>query len=189
MTEARPRCPWAIGNPLTLKYHDEEWGVPQHDDRRLYELLVLEGAQAGLSWETVLNKRENYRRAFDSFDIERIADYGQTDIERLVADPGIIRNHRKIASAIENARRILEVREEVGSFDAYIWHFVDGHPIKNRFRSLSELPARTTESERMSKELRKRGFQFVGPTICYAYMQAVGMVNDHLVDCFRYGEV
>ncbi len=172
-----------------LAYHDTEWGVPLHDDRALFELLILEGAQAGLSWETILKKRENYRKAFDGFDPERIARYGERDVERLLADPGIVRNRLKIAATILNAKGFLQARDEFGSFDEYIWRFVGGRPIKNGFRSLSELPAKTAESEAMSMELRRRGFKFVGPTICYAFMQAVGMVNDHTVDCFRYDEV
>ena len=169
-----------------IEYHDREWGVPLHDDRKLFEFLVLEGAQAGLSWETVLNKRENYRKAFDDFEPTRIAQYTEKDIERLIADPGIIRNRLKIAAAITNAQRFLDVQKEFGSFDNYIWQFVGGRPIKNKFKSLSELPAKTKESEAMSKDLRQRGFKFVGPTICYAFMQAVGMVNDHTIYCFRY---
>ncbi len=183
------RCPWAIENTLILEYHDREWGVPEHDDRKLYELLVLEGAQAGLSWETVLRKRENYRVAFDDFNYELVMEYTDADVDRLVSDPGIIRNRLKISAAIENARQVQKLVKEVGSFDQYIWRFVDRSPIKNVFRSLSELPSKTAISERMSKKLRARGFKFVGPTICYAFMQAVGMVNDHLVDCFRYEEV
>ncbi len=183
------RCPWAHISPLTLEYHDKEWGVPVHDDRTLFEFLTLEGAQAGLSWETILNKRENYRRAFDNFDAARIARYTERDVERLLADAGIVRNRLKVAATVNNAQRFLEVREEFGSFDTYIWRFVDGKPIKNSFRALSEMPAKTEESEAMSKELRRRGFKFVGPTICYAFMQAVGMVNDHTIRCFRYAEV
>ncbi len=187
--DAPPRCSWAGGSPLMLQYHDTEWGVPAHDDRTLFEFLVLEGAQAGLSWETILKKRENYRRAFDNFDATRIARYGERDVERLLADAGIVRNRLKVAATVNNAQRTLEVREEFGSFDRYIWRFVGGKPVKNSFRSLSEMPAKTAESEAMSVELLRRGFKFVGPTICYAFMQAVGMVNDHTVDCFRYDEV
>ncbi len=172
-----------------LAYHDKEWGVPVHDDRTLFEFLTLEGAQAGLSWETILKKRENYRRAFDNFDAARIARYTGRDVERLLADAGIVRNRLKVAAAVNNAQRFLEVREEFGSFEEYIWRFVDGRPIKNSFQALSEMPAKTEESEAMSKELRRRGFKFVGSTICYAFMQAVGMVNDHTVGCFRYAEV
>ncbi len=172
-----------------LAYHDNEWGVPVHEDRTLFEFLTLEGAQAGLSWETILKKRENYRKAFDNFDAARIARYDERDVERLLADAGIVRNRLKVAATVNNAQRFLEVREEFGSFEEYIWRFVGGRPIKNSFRALSEMPATTEESEAMSKELRRRGFKFVGSTICYAFMQAVGMVNDHTVDCFRYDEV
>ncbi len=163
--------------------------MPAHDDRTLFELLILEGAQAGLSWETILKKRENYRRAFDGFDPARIARYGERDIKSLLADSGIVRNRLKVAAAVNNARRVLKAQKEFGSFDRYVWTFVGGRPIKNRFRSLSEMPAKTAESEAMSKDLLRRGFKFVGPTICYAFMQAVGMVNDHTIDCFRYDEV
>lgn len=183
------RCPWAESSPLMRAYHDTEWGVPLHDDRKLFEFLVLEGAQAGLSWETVLRKRENYRKAFDSFDPVLVALYTDEDVERLLANPGIIRNRRKILSAINNARRFLEVQDEFGSFDAYIWQFVDGQPVKNAFGVDAEVPVTAPEAEAMSKDLRKRGFTFVGPTICYAHIQATGMVNDHLVSCFRHGEV
>lgn len=183
------RCPWAESSPLMRAYHDTEWGVPLHDDRELFEFLVLEGAQAGLSWETVLRKRENYRKAFDSFDPVLVALYTDEDVERLLANPGIIRNRRKILSAINNARRFLEVQDEFGSFDAYIWQFVDGQPVKNAFGVDAEVPATSPEAEAMSKDLRKRGFTFVGPTICYAHIQATGMVNDHLVSCFRHREV
>lgn len=172
-----------------LDYHDREWGVPLHDDRKLFEFLVLEGAQAGLSWETILKKRENYRRAFHDFDPGRIARYGEADIQRLLADPGIVRNRLKIAAAILNAQRLLQVQEEFGSFDSYVWQFVGGRPIKNRFTSLSEIPPRTAQSDAMSKDLQQRGFKFVGSTICYAFMQAVGLVNDHTIDCFRHDEV
>ena len=172
-----------------LDYHDREWGVPLHDDRALFEFLMLEGAQAGLSWETILKKRENYRRAFDDFDPARIARYDEGDAERLLADPGIVRNRLKVQAAIVNAQKLLDVQEEFGSFDSYIWQFVGGKPIKNAFRSLSEIPAKTAQSDAMSKDLLRRGFKFVGSTICYAFMQAVGMVNDHIIDCFRYNEV
>ncbi len=172
-----------------LAYHDKEWGVPVHDDRTLFEFLTLEGAQAGLSWETILNKRENYRRAFHDFDPALVARYGERDVERLLGDAGIVRNRLKVAATVNNAQRFLEVREEFGSFDEYIWRFVGGTPIKNSFRALSEMPAKTEESEAMSKELRRRGFKFVGSTICYAIMQAVGMVNDHTIGCFRYAEL
>lgn len=183
------RCSWALGDSLLLDYHDKEWGVPEHDENRLYELLVLEGAQAGLSWMTILRKREGYRRAFSGFDVEAVAEYGNEDIERLLSDPGIVRNRLKISAAIENAGRVSQVQDEVGSFDEYLWGFVGGKTIKNRFESLSELPSETAESRAMSKDLRKRGFRFVGPTICYAFMQAIGMVNDHLVSCFRHDKV
>jgi len=172
-----------------LDYHDREWGVPLHDDRALFEFLVLEGAQAGLSWDTILKKRENYRRAFDDFDPAPIARYGEEDVQRLLADPGIVRNRLKIRATIVNAQKLLQVQEEFGSFDGYIWQFVDGRVVKNAFGSHSEIPARTAESDAISKELRRRGFKFVGSTICYAFMQAVGLVNDHTIDCFRYHEV
>ena len=183
------RCDWAGSDELMVCYHDTEWGVPKHDDRRLFESLVLDGAQAGLSWATILNKRENYRRAFDGFDPDVVAAYDDSKLAELLADSGIVRNRQKIASAIGNAKAIAPVREEFGSFSAYIWHFVDGRPVKNSWGSVDELPARTEESETMSEDLRRRGFKFVGPTICYAFMQAEGLVNDHLVDCFRYDEV
>jgi DNA-3-methyladenine glycosylase I len=174
---------------LYVRYHDTEWGVPLHDDRRLFEFLVLEGAQAGLSWITVLRKRDNYRRAFEGFDPQRIARFGKTDMEKLLADPGIVRNRLKIASAFRNARAFLDIQQEFGSFDAYLWRFVGGRPIQNRWRSLQEIPAETGESRALSKDLIRRGCSFVGPTICYAFMQAVGMVNDHLVRCFRYRQI
>ena len=184
------RCAWAReDNELMRRYHDEEWGVPSRDDRHLFEMLTLEGAQAGLSWQTILNKRENYRRAFDGFDYEKIARYSDKKVERLLADPGIVRNRLKIAATIDNAQAFISVREEIGSFDAYIWRFIGGQPKRNRFRSLRDVPASTPESDAMSKDLRKRGFRFVGSTICYAFMQATGMVNDHEISCFRYGEV
>jgi len=183
------RCTWDPFTHLMLRYHDEEWGVPSHDDRHLFEMLILEGAQAGLSWSTILNKRENYRRAFDGFDFEKIARYGETDVARLMDDAGIVRNLAKITAAIGNARALLAVRDEFGSFDAYIWRFTGGKPKRNTFRSLRDLPSSTPESDAMSKDLKKRGFRFVGSTICYAFMQAVGMVNDHEVTCFRYKEV
>jgi DNA-3-methyladenine glycosylase I len=169
-----------------LRYHDEEWGVPVHDDRKLFEMLILEGAQAGLSWNTILNKRENYRRAFDGFDFEKVAHYGERDSARLLSDAGIVRNRLKIAATIDNAQALLTVRQEFGSFDAYIWRLVDGAPKQNRFRNLKEIPASTSESNAMSKDLKRHGFRFVGSTICYSFMQAVGMVNDHEVGCFRY---
>ncbi len=183
------RCDWAGNDPLMISYHDGEWGVPVHDDRKLFEFLVLEGAQAGLSWRTVLRKREQYRRAFRGFDPERVARFGGKEVERLLADPGIIRNRAKVESAVANARLFLKVREEMGSFDAYLWRFTGGRPIVNRFRKMSELPSQSRESVAMSGDLRARGFRFVGPTICYAFMQAVGMVNDHLVHCFRHAPV
>ncbi len=190
MTPQSPtRCPWAASDPLYVAYHDEEWGVPLHDDRRLFEMLVLEGAQAGLSWLTILRRREGYRRAFDRFDPQKVARYGPPDVERLLADGGIIRNRLKIESAINNASAFLAVREEFGSFDSYIWRFVDGRPIQNAWTRLDEVPAQTPVSNAMSKDLRKRGFTFVGPTICYAHMQATGMVNDHLIGCFRHRDV
>ncbi len=170
-------------------YHDREWGVPLHDDRRHFEFLVLDGAQAGLSWPTILRKRENYRRAFAGFDPARVARFGEADVERLLADPGIVRNRQKIRSAIANAGAFLELQKELGSFDAYIWRFTGGRCRTNRWRTLAEVPAQTAESEAMSKDLRQRGFSFVGPTICYAYMQAAGMVNDHLVSCFRHRQL
>jgi len=179
------RCGWAKGEQY-IRYHDEEWGVPVHDDGTLFEFLILEGAQAGLSWSTILNKRENYRRAFDGFDPERIARYQAKKIKQLLGDPGIVRNTLKIAAAVENAKAFLRVQQEFGSFDRYIWQFVGGKPRINRWKSLKQVPARTPESDAMSKDLQRRGFKFVGSTICYAFMQAVGMVNDHLVDCIRY---
>jgi DNA-3-methyladenine glycosylase I len=182
------RCAWP-SNPLAIRYHDEEWGVPQHDDRVLFEFLILEGAQAGLSWDTILNKRENYRRAFDGFDPERVARYDRKKIASLLRDPGIVRNRLKVAAAVKNAKAFLHTQEQFGSFDAYIWQFVAGKPKVNKWRSLKQLPARTLESDAMSKDLRKCGFSFVGSTICYAFMQAVGMVNDHALTCFRYAEL
>ena len=182
------RCPWP-STDLYVRYHDQEWGVPVHDDRLLFEYLILEGAQAGLSWRTVLNKRENYRAAFDNFDAEKIARYGDRKIAQLLANEGIIRNRLKIHATIQNAKSFLQVQEEFGSFDKYLWGFVDGRPVINRRRSMSEVPARTEISDAMSKDLQKRGFKFVGSTICYANMQAVGMVNDHLVTCFRHREL
>lgn len=179
------RCAWAVGEQ-SIRYHDEEWGVPVHADRVLFEFLILEGAQAGLSWSTILNKRENYRRAFDRFDVKRIANYDRKKIAALLKDPGIVRNRLKIHSAIENAKAFLRVQEEFGSFDRYIWQFVGGKPRVNRWKSLKQIPPRTPESDAMSKDLKGRGFRFVGSTICYAFMQGVGMVNDHVVDCFRY---
>ena len=183
------RCEWAGGDALLVAYHDEEWGVPSRDDRHLFELLVLEGAQAGLSWLTVLRKREGYGRAFAGFDAEAVAQFGPSDVERLLADPGIVRNRAKIEATIGNAARVLDVRAERGSFAEYVWEFVGGEPIVNRWRSLGELPAETAESKALSRDLRRRGFRFVGPTISYAFMQAAGLVNDHVVDCFRHREL
>jgi DNA-3-methyladenine glycosylase I len=182
------RCPWASGD-LMIRYHDEEWGVPAHDDGKLFEFLILEGAQAGLSWETILKKRENYRAAFDGFEVQRVARYDRRKIAQLLKNPGIVRNRLKIASAVRNAQAVLRVQEELGSFDHYLWRFVNGRPRVNAWKSRSRVPARTAESDAMSKDLKKRGFSFVGSTICYALMQAVGMVNDHVVQCFRHGEV
>jgi DNA-3-methyladenine glycosylase I len=179
------RCGWASGE-LSIRYHDEEWGVPVHDDRTLFEFLILEGAQAGLSWNTILNKRDAYRKAFGGFDPARVARYDRRKIERLLRDPGIVRNKLKVASAVGNARAFLQVQKELGSFDRYIWQFVGGKPRVNAPKSLKHVPASTPESDAMSKDLKKRGFNFVGSTICYAFMQAVGMVNDHVVECFRY---
>ena len=186
---AGERCPWPGSDPLYVRYHDEEWGVPLHDDRMLFEFLLLDGAQAGLSWLTILKKRENYRRAFDGFDPARVARYGESKIARLLADPGIVRNRLKIASAVRNARMFLEVTDEFGTFDRYVWQFVSGRPKRNRFKTVSEVPARSAESDAMSQDLRRRGFKFVGSTICYAFMQATGMVNDHLTGCPRYRQV
>ena len=183
------RCAWAESTELYLQYHDREWGVPVHDDRLLFEFLILEGAQAGLSWSTILNKRDNYRRAFDGFDPVKVANYSAVNIQELLLNAGIIRNRLKVNAAITNAQRFLKVQQEYGSFDSYIWAFVGGRPIVNCWEQLSDVPASTPESVAMSKDLKRRGFTFVGETICYAYMQAVGMVNDHLVDCFRYAEV
>jgi DNA-3-methyladenine glycosylase I len=180
------RCEWAGSEPLYMAYHDEEWGVPEHDDRKLFEMLILEGAQAGLSWSTILNKRTAYQEAFDGFDPWKVAQYGEENIQELLANPGIVRNKLKVRSAVRNAQAFLEVQAEFGSFDAYIWQFVGGKPKVNAWETMSQIPAETEESRTMSKDLKKRGFNFIGPTICYAFMQAVGMVNDHMVDCFRY---
>jgi DNA-3-methyladenine glycosylase I len=185
---AKKRCGWAT-EELSVIYHDREWGVPVHDDRLLFEFLILEGAQAGLSWSTILKKRENYRRALDNFDAEKMARYNAGRLEKLMADSGIVRNRLKIESVVKNARAFLSVQEEFGSFDAYIWRFVGGQPVQNRWRSTKQLPSRTAESDAMSKDLLGRGFKFVGSTICYAFMQAVGLVNDHMVDCFRYKQI
>ena len=183
------RCPWSEKDPLYIAYHDQEWGVPLHDDQALFELLILEGMQAGLSWWTILRKRENFREAFDHFDAEKIARYSDKKIARLMANPGIIRNTLKITAAVDNAKIYLAIQEKMGSFDKYLWQFTEGKTIQNAWQQLKQLPASTKESDRMSKQLKKDGFRFVGSTICYAFMQSTGMVNDHLVDCFRYREV
>jgi DNA-3-methyladenine glycosylase I len=186
----KSRCTWApAGKPLYIAYHDDQWGVPEHDDRMLFEMLILEGAQAGLSWETILNKRDAYRRAFDRFDPRKVARYDGRRVRTLLADPGIVRNRLKVAAAVTNARGFLAVQEEFGSFDRYIWRFVDGVPRQNAWSHHREIPARTAESDAMSKDLKRRGFTFVGSTICYAYMQACGLVNDHTTGCFRHREV
>ena len=186
---ALPRCGWVpLGDPLYVSYHDDEWGVPLHDERRLFEMLVLEGAQAGLAWSTILRKREGYRKAFARFDARKAAGFDETDVERLMGDASIVRNRAKIGAAIANARATLEVRREHGSLDAFLWSFVDGTPIVNRWRTVDEIPAETDESRAMSKALKRAGFRFVGPTICYALMQAVGMVDDHVARCFRSDE-
>jgi DNA-3-methyladenine glycosylase I len=183
-----PRCPWATTEP-NITYHDQEWGVPVHDDRLLFEFLILEGAQAGLSWSTILKKRDNYRKAFDGFRAEKIARYGARDVQRLLGDAGIVRNRLKIAATIQNAKMFRAVQREFGTFDAYLWSFVGGKPIQNRWRRMADVPARTSESDAMSRDLLRRGFKFVGSTICCALMQATGMVNDHLVTCPRYAEL
>lgn len=183
------RCGWVGDDPLMCVYHDHEWGTPVHEDRTLFEFLILEGAQAGLSWKTVLYKRENFRKAFDHFNPRKIAHYTKRDMKRLLTNPGIIRNRLKIEATINNAQKFLEIQKEFGSFDRYIWGFVDHRPIQHAFKSLSELPAKTTESDAMSKDLKSLGFKFVGSTICYAFMQAVGMVNDHTTNCFRYNQL
>jgi DNA-3-methyladenine glycosylase I len=184
------RCEWVpMDGPAYLAYHDEEWGVPVHDDRRLYEMLTLEGAQAGLSWSTILNKREGYRKAFDGFDPEKVAMFDRRTIERLLQNPAIVRNRAKVESTVTNARAVLTAQEEEGSLDALLWSFVGGAPKVNRFRRLGDIPAETAESTTMSKELKRRGFRFVGPTVCYAFMQACGLVNDHVASCFRYAEL
>lgn len=185
----RQRCAWCGTDPLYQDYHDQEWGVPLHDDRRLSEMLILDGAQAGLSWLTILRKRENYRRAFDQFDPEKIASYDEAKMAELLANPGIVRNRLKIKSAIANARAYLRIQERPGGFSMLLWRHVDGQPKQNAWQSMAELPARTPESEAMSRELQQLGFNFVGPTICYAFMQAAGMVNDHVTDCFRHREL
>ncbi|MFH0915508.1 MAG: DNA-3-methyladenine glycosylase I [bacterium] len=183
------RCAWVGENPLYVAYHDEEWGVPVHDDRLLFEFLVLEGAQAGLSWLTILRKRDGYREAFAGFDPVRVAAFDASDVQRLLADPGIVRNRLKVESAISNARAFLKVQEEFGSFDAYVWGFAGGETIHNRWHSVAEIPTQTPQAGHMSADLKRRGFRFIGPTICYAHMQATGMVNDHTVDCFRWAEL
>lgn len=183
------RCAWCGTDPLYQAYHDYEWGVPAHEDQRLFEMLILEGAQAGLNWLTILRKREHYRRAFDGFDPERIVGYDQERVAQLLTDPGIVRNRRKVEAAIGNARAFLAVQKQYGSFDAFLWRYVNGRPWQNARRLLIEIPAYTPEAERMSCDLKRLGFRFAGPTICYAFMQAVGMVNDHTIDCFRYGEL
>jgi DNA-3-methyladenine glycosylase I len=183
------RCEWATTDPLSMRYHDEEWGIPEHDDQRLFEFLVLEGAQAGLSWLTILRKRDNYRKAFDDFGARLIAEYDEKKVAELLLNTGIVRNKLKILATIQNAKAFLAIQQEFGSFDRYIWQFIGGTPKKNAWKTLKEIPAKTSESEAMSKDLIKRGFKFVGPTICYAFMQATGMVNDHTIDCFRYHEV
>lgn len=185
----KTRCGWAGTDPLYRDYHDKEWGIPVHDDRKWFELITLDGAQAGLSWITILRKRENYRKAYDNFDYQKVAGYDENKIKELLADAGIVRNKRKIEASIRNAGALLEIQQEFGSFDAYIWQFVGGTPKINAWKTLKEIPAKTAESEAMSKDLVKRDFKFVGPTICYAFMQAGGMVNDHTIDCFRYREI
>jgi DNA-3-methyladenine glycosylase I len=186
--KAKPVCGWAQSHELNRVYHDAEWGVPLHDDQKLFEFLILEGAQAGLSWLTILKKRENYRRAFDGFDAAKVARYGERKIAALLADEGIVRNRLKVRSAVTNAKAFLAVQEEFGTFDRYIWRFVGGKPIINRWKSMKDLPAKTKESDALSKDLLQRGFKFVGSTICYAHMQATGMVNDHTMDCWRWRE-
>jgi DNA-3-methyladenine glycosylase I len=185
------RCEWSSGgdNPLMIRYHDEEWGVPSHDDTHLFELLTLEGAQAGLSWTTILSKREGYRRAFAGFAADAVRRFTPHDVERLLADPGIVRNRMKVESTLSNAAGVLALREEFGSFDTYLWDFIGGSPLVGRWRTVQEIPAETAESRALSKDLKRRGFRFVGPTICYAFMQSVGLVNDHVVDCFRFRQL
>jgi DNA-3-methyladenine glycosylase I len=185
----KTRCPWAGTDPLYIAYHDKEWGVPSYDDRKLFEFLVLEGAQAGLSWITILKKRDNYRKRFDRFDPKKVSRYDTKKIQTLLEDHGIIRNRLKINAAVTNAAAFLAVQKEFGCFSTYIWQFVDGKPVKNNWKAVDEIPPKTRLSEKMSRDLTKRGFKFVGPTICYAFMQAVGMVNDHTVDCFRHNEI
>ncbi|MBU0508967.1 DNA-3-methyladenine glycosylase I [bacterium] len=189
MLKTYSRCPWPSDDALMIAYHDEEWGEPLHDDRQLFEFMVLDANQAGLSWKTILHKRENFRKAFHDYDVKRIARYGEKDVARLLNDAGIIRNRLKIAATIENAKRFLEVQKEFGTFDAYIWQFTGGKTIHNKWKTLKQLPATSRESDSMSKDLKARGFKFVGSTICYAFMQAAGMVNDHLTTCFRYAQL
>ena len=183
------RCPWCGNDELYMKYHDEEWGVPVHDDIKHFEFLVLESAQAGLSWITILRKRENYRKAYDNFDPIKVAGYDERKVNELLNNPGIVRNRRKILSSINNAQKFLDIQKEVGSFDEYIWSFVGNEPVKNRWKDLAEVPAKTDLSDKISKDLKKRGFNFIGTTIIYSHLQAVGLVNDHLIDCFRYHQV
>lgn len=185
----KKRCEWCGSDSLYVTYHDGEWGVPVHDDRRLFEMLILEGAQAGLSWRTILKKRENYREALHQFDFERIAVYTPRDTKRLLGDPGIVRNRLKIESTVKNARGALAIVEELGSLDSFVWRYVDGVPVQNKWKTVAEIPPKTERSDAMSKDLKRRGFSFVGSTICYAFMQAVGMVNDHTTDCFRYRKI
>jgi len=187
--DEKRRCPWPTKNPLMIEYHDKEWGVPLHDDQKLFEFLILEGAQAGLSWETILNKRENYRKAFDKFNPNKIAKYTDIDLTRLLKNSGIVRNRLKIKSAISNAQKFFEIKKEFGSFDHYLWGFTNYKTIKNKIKTIKDYQSTSSESDAMAKDLKKRGFKFVGSTICYAHMQATGMVNDHAVDCFRYNEV
>jgi DNA-3-methyladenine glycosylase I len=189
VSDARSRCAWGTSDPLYVDYHDREWGVPLHDDRTLFELLCLEGAQAGLAWITILRKREGYRRAFAGFDPARLAAYGEDDIARLLADPGIVRNRAKVGSVVGNARACLRLADDIGSFADHLWSFVDGRPLQNRWKAMADVPAETDASRAMSRDLKRRGFTFVGPTICYAFMQSAGMVNDHVVACFRHAEV
>lgn len=187
--KTRIRCSWSTSDPAYIRYHDREWGVAVHNDRKLFEFLILEGMQAGLSWLTILRKRKNFRKAFDNFNPKKVARYGRARVRKLMGDKGIIRNRLKIKSAIENAKAFLRIQKEFGSFDKYVWQFVDGKPKVNRWKSLRDIPAKTKESDAMSKDLKKRGFRFVGSTICYAHMQATGMVNDHVVSCFRHKEL
>ena len=187
-TDALQRCTWALGSELEQNYHDTEWGVPLHDDRKLFEFITLEGAQAGLSWATILKKRENYRKLFADFDVEKISRYNKNNIQTLLKNPGIIRNRLKVESTISNARAFIKIQQEFGSFDTYIWRFSDGEPVVNRWKTAKHIPTSTAISDAMAKDLKKRGFRFIGSTICYAFMQATGIVNDHTIDCFRYHE-